>query len=49
LGTYATISILNLDYPAIMGVTVIVALAYVTVNLIVDLIIARLDPRVMLS
>jgi len=49
LGTYATISILNLDYPAIMGVTVIVALAYVIVNLIVDLIIARLDPRVMLS
>ncbi|MBN2203650.1 MAG: ABC transporter permease [Thermoleophilia bacterium] len=49
LGTYATISILNLDYPAIMGVTIIVALAYVTVNLIVDLIIAKLDPRVMLS
>jgi peptide/nickel transport system permease protein len=49
LGTYATISILNLDYPAIMGVTVVVALVYVTVNLIVDLIIARLDPRVMLS
>lgn len=49
LGTYATTSILNLDYPAIMGVTIIVALAYVTVNLIVDLIIVRLDPRVMLS
>jgi peptide/nickel transport system permease protein len=49
LGTYATISILNQDYPAIMGVTVIVALTYVTVNLIVDLILAKLDPRVMLS
>jgi peptide/nickel transport system permease protein len=49
LGTYATISILNQDYPAIMGVTVIVALTYVTVNLIVDLIVAKLDPRVMLS
>jgi peptide/nickel transport system permease protein len=49
LGTYATMSILNQDYPAIMGVTVIVALTYVTVNLIVDLILAKLDPRVMLS
>jgi peptide/nickel transport system permease protein len=49
LGTYATISILNQDYPAIMGVTVVVALTYVIVNLIVDLIVARLDPRVMLS
>jgi peptide/nickel transport system permease protein len=49
LGTYATISILNTDYPAIMGVTVIVALVYVIVNLVVDLIVARLDPRVMLS
>lgn len=49
LGTYATISILNQDYPAIMGVTVVVAVTYVTVNLIVDLILAKLDPRVMLT
>jgi peptide/nickel transport system permease protein len=49
LGTYATLSMLSLDYPAIMGVTVVLALIYVVVNLVVDLVIARLDPRVVLS
>ena len=49
LGTYATTSMLSLDYPAIMGITVLLALVYVFVNLIIDLVIARLDPRVVLS
>jgi peptide/nickel transport system permease protein len=49
LGTYATTSMLSLDYPAIMGITVLLALVYVFVNLVIDLIIARLDPRVVLS
>ena len=49
LGTYATTSMLSLDYPAIMGITVLLALFYVFVNLIIDLIIAKLDPRVVLS
>ena len=49
LGTYATTSMLSLDYPAIMGVTLLVAFIYVVVNLVVDLIIAWLDPRVVLS
>jgi len=49
LGTYATMSILSLDYPAIMGVTIVVAFMYVFANLIVDLLIAWLDPRVVLS
>ena len=49
LGTYATTSMLSLDYPAIMGITVLMALFYVFINLIVDLIIAKLDPRVVLS
>jgi peptide/nickel transport system permease protein len=49
LGTYATTSMLSLDYPAIMGITILLALIYVCVNLIVDLVIARLDPRVVLS
>jgi peptide/nickel transport system permease protein len=49
LGTYATLSILSLDYPAIMGVTIVVALIYVLVNLIVDLLIGWIDPRVVLS
>ena len=49
LGTYATTSMLSLDYPAIMGVTLLLAFIYVAVNLIVDMIIAKLDPRVVLS
>lgn len=49
LGSYATASILTLDYMAILGVTIIVALTYVIVNLLVDLVIAWIDPRVVLS
>lgn len=49
LGTYATTSMLSLDYPAIMGITVLLSLVYVFINLVIDLIIAKLDPRVVLS
>lgn len=49
LGTYATMSILSMDYPAIIGVTIVVAFVYVLANLCVDLVIAKLDPRVVLS
>jgi peptide/nickel transport system permease protein len=49
LGTYATTSMLSLDYPAIMGVTIVLALIYVVLNLVIDLVIAKLDPRVVLS
>ncbi len=40
---------LSLDYPAIMGVTLLLAFIYVAVNLVIDMIIAKLDPRVVLS
>ena len=46
LGRYATASAVNLDFPAVMGVTLVVALLYAVVNLLVDLLYARLDPRV---
>lgn len=49
LGTYATNAMLNLDYPAIMGITLVLAFIYVLVNLVVDLVIAWLDPRVVLT
>jgi len=49
LGQYATTSVLSSDYPAIMGVTVMVATAYVLVNLFVDLAQAFLDPRIALG
>ncbi len=46
LGRYATASAISLDFPAVMGVTLVVAVVYTVVNLAVDLIYARLDPRV---
>ena len=36
-----------LDFPAIMGITLVVAIVYVFVNLLVDVSYAMLDPRVM--
>ena len=46
LGQYALQSLAIADFPAIMGVTVVVALFIVVANLVVDIIYAFLDPRV---
>lgn len=48
LGTFAVHSMLNVDYPAIMGIALFGAAAYVLINLVVDLAQAWLDPRVRL-
>ena len=48
LGTYTALSILALDYPAIMGTVIIVAAFYVVINLLVDIFQAFMDPRVTL-
>ncbi|WP_018086013.1 ABC transporter permease [Desulfurispora thermophila] len=45
IGSYISTAVISLDYPAIMGVTIFSAIAYVILNMIADLIIA-LDPRV---
>ncbi|MGH7212537.1 MAG: ABC transporter permease, partial [Acetobacteraceae bacterium] len=47
LGRYTFQSAVFLDFPAIMGVTLLVAIVYVIVNLLVDVSYALLDPRVM--
>ena len=47
IGKYVSNSIIALDYPAIMGVTIFSALCYMALNLIADLIVS-LDPRVRL-
>lgn len=49
LGLFTVRSFLNLDYPAIMGVTLLAATGYVLVNLIVDMLQAWVDPRIALS
>jgi peptide/nickel transport system permease protein len=48
LGSYAANAIQALDTPAVVGVTLIVAILYVLLNLIVDLIQATIDPRIRL-
>lgn len=45
VGSYIASAVTGLDYPAIMGVTIFSAVAYVLLNLVSDVIIA-LDPRV---
>jgi len=48
LGRYASLAIISVDYPAIMGITLFIAFIYLFLNLIVDMIIAYLDPRIRL-
>ncbi|MCQ3937861.1 MAG: ABC transporter permease [Chloroflexi bacterium] len=48
LGLFTVRSLLNLDYPAIMGMTLFGATGYVLINLLVDLLQAWVDPRISL-
>lgn len=49
LGLFTVRSLLNVDYPAIMGVTLFGAGGYVLINMIVDLMQAWIDPRIRLK
>jgi peptide/nickel transport system permease protein len=49
IGLYAVNAIKNLDYPAIMGVTLVISVIYVFVNLLVDIAYVVLDPRISLG
>jgi peptide/nickel transport system permease protein len=46
LGRYATTSATSLDLPAVMGVTLVAAVIYPVVNMLVDLGYHALDPRI---
>ena len=46
IGRYAVTAATRLDYPAILGVTMLTAVIYISVNLIVDLLYGVLDPRI---
>jgi peptide/nickel transport system permease protein len=46
LGRYTILSIQTNDFPAIMGVTILFALTYILLNLMVDLIYYFIDPRI---
>ena len=45
VGNYISTAVMSMDYPAIIGVTLLSASSYVVLNLIADIIIA-VDPRV---
>ncbi|HXT03620.1 MAG TPA: ABC transporter permease [Casimicrobiaceae bacterium] len=47
LGLYTFRSAAALDFPAIMGITIIVAITYLLINLVTDISYALLDPRVL--
>ncbi len=49
IGRYSVQAALKLDYPALLGVTLFVASAYVLVNLVIDVAYGILDPRIRIS
>lgn len=49
IGQYAYEAAVNLDVPAVAGVSMFVALVYVSVNFVVDVLYSVIDPRIRLS
>ena len=49
IGYYSVSAIQNFDYQAIMSITVILAITYTLVNLAVDVLYTKLDPRLQLA
>jgi peptide/nickel transport system permease protein len=45
IGRYAYQSAVTLDFPAIMGVSLLIAAVFITVNLVTDIAYVMLDPR----
>ncbi|MCP4166399.1 MAG: ABC transporter permease [Chloroflexi bacterium] len=46
IGQYAYDAVFNLDYPAILGTTLLVTVVFMMVNLAVDILYVFLDPRI---
>ncbi|MFC2023607.1 ABC transporter permease [Chloroflexota bacterium] len=46
LGLYTTRAITRLDYPAIMGTSLLITLVFILLNLVVDLLYGLADPRI---
>jgi peptide/nickel transport system permease protein len=49
VGQYAYQAAINLDVPAIAGVSLFVAVVYVTVNFVVDVLYGVIDPRIRIT
>lgn len=46
MGRYAVLSITSVDFPAVIGVTVVASFVFVLVNLVIDLAYQFADPRI---
>jgi peptide/nickel transport system permease protein len=49
LGTYVTNAVLGVDFPVIVSVTLIMTVFYIAINLILDILQAFIDPRVIIG
>ena len=49
IGQYAYQAAINLDVPAIAGVSLFVAVVYITVNFVVDVLYGVIDPRIRIT
>ncbi|MEM4766979.1 MAG: ABC transporter permease, partial [Ignisphaera sp.] len=48
IGLYAVNAINSLDYPVIMGITLLIGLVFIFINFVTDIAYAIIDPRVRL-
>ena len=46
IGRYGVTAITNMDFPAIMGITLLSTLVFLLMNLFVDILYVQLDPRI---
>jgi peptide/nickel transport system permease protein len=49
LGYFAVVSVYNLDYPAILGITIILGISIIAANFIADVLYGVIDPRVRIT
>jgi ABC-type dipeptide/oligopeptide/nickel transport system permease component len=49
IGSYTVNAILNSDYPVVQGAVMFIAIIFVVVNLVVDVVYALIDPRIKYS
>lgn len=49
MGRYIVTAIMSIDYPVIMGVTILATGVYVAINMIIDIFQAVIDPRIRLE
>jgi peptide/nickel transport system permease protein len=46
IGQYAYLAATTLDFPAICGVSLLIAVIYVVINLFIDILYGVIDPRI---